>query len=73
MLLISPMFPSKKPEVPYEEKLVLLLQNLIYKPLNEESLEAALCLGFLRPGNSIVQQFLLQCLSKGSMSQRMKV
>ncbi|XP_031207603.1 protein HEATR9 [Mastomys coucha] len=63
---------SKRPEVGYEEKLVLLLQNLIDKPLNEESLEAALCLGFLRPSNSMVQQFLLQCLGQGSMSQRMK-
>ncbi|XP_052051884.1 protein HEATR9 [Apodemus sylvaticus] len=63
---------SKRPEVGYEEKLVLLLQNLIDKPLNEESLEAALCLGFLRPSNSMVQQFLLQCLCQGSMSQRMK-
>ncbi|XP_034362723.1 protein HEATR9 [Arvicanthis niloticus] len=63
---------SKRPEVGSEEKLVLLLQNLIDKPLNEESLEAALCLGFLRPSNSMVQQFLLQCLCQGSMSQRMK-
>ncbi|XP_063126201.1 protein HEATR9 isoform X2 [Rattus norvegicus] len=48
-------------------------KTLIDKSLNEEeSLEAALCLGFLRPSNSMVQQFLIQCLCQGSMPQRMK-
>ncbi|XP_006247083.1 protein HEATR9 isoform X4 [Rattus norvegicus] len=64
---------SKRPKFGNEEKLVPLLQTLIDKSLNEEeSLEAALCLGFLRPSNSMVQQFLIQCLCQGSMPQRMK-
>ncbi|XP_028746412.1 protein HEATR9 [Peromyscus leucopus] len=63
---------SKRPEIGNEEKLVPVLQKLIDKSWNEVSLEAALCLGFLRPGNSMVQEFLLLCLGQGSMPQRMK-
>uniref|UniRef100_A0A8C6QTP1 HEAT repeat containing 9 n=1 Tax=Nannospalax galili TaxID=1026970 RepID=A0A8C6QTP1_NANGA len=36
------------------------------------SLEAALCLGFLRPCSNTVQEFLLQSLYQGPMTQRMK-
>ncbi|XP_038181302.2 protein HEATR9 [Arvicola amphibius] len=63
---------SKRPEVENEEELVPVLQELIDKSLNEVSLEAALCLGFLRPSNSMVQEFLLLCLCQGPMPQRMK-
>ncbi|EGW14903.1 Uncharacterized protein C17orf66-like [Cricetulus griseus] len=63
---------SKRPKVGNEEKLVPALKKLINKSLNEVSLEAALCLGFLRPSNSMVQEFLLLCLCQGPMSQRMK-
>ncbi|KAL6074168.1 hypothetical protein STEG23_025651, partial [Scotinomys teguina] len=62
----------KRPEVGNEEKLVPVLEKLIDKSLNEVSLEAALCLGFLRPSNSMVQEFLLLCLCQGPMPQRMK-
>lgn len=67
------LFPFKRPEIGNEEELVPVLQKLIDKSLNEVSLEAALCLGFLRPSNSMVQEFLLLCLCQGPMPQRMKV
>lgn len=67
------LFPFKRPEVGDEDKLVPVLQKLIDKSLNEVSLEAALCLGFLRPSNAMVQEFLKLCLCQGSMHQRMKV
>ncbi|CAO2644587.1 Protein HEATR9 [Lemmus lemmus] len=63
---------SKRPEVGKEEELVRVLQKLMDQSLNEESLEAALCLGFLRPNNSMAQEFLLLCLCQGTMPQRMK-
>ncbi|OBS70123.1 hypothetical protein A6R68_01341, partial [Neotoma lepida] len=63
---------GQRPQVGNEEKLVPVLQKLIDKSLNEVSLEAALCLGFLRPSNSRVQEFLLLCLCQGPMPQRMK-
>ncbi|KAH0507090.1 Protein HEATR9, partial [Microtus ochrogaster] len=63
---------SKRPKVENEEELVPVLQELIDKSLNEVSLEAALCLGFLRPRNSMVREFLLLCLCEGPMPQRMK-
>ncbi|XP_021504696.2 protein HEATR9 [Meriones unguiculatus] len=63
---------NKRPEVGNEEELVSVLQQLMGKSLNEVSLEAALCLGFLRPSNSMVQEFFQLCLSQGSMHQRMK-
>ncbi|XP_051014665.1 protein HEATR9 [Acomys russatus] len=63
---------SKRLEVGNEDKLVQVLQKLTDKPLSEVSLEAALCLGFLRPSNSMVQEFLQLCLGQGSMHQRMK-
>ncbi|KAL1779421.1 HEATR9 [Sigmodon hispidus] len=63
---------KKRPEVGNEEELVPVLQKLISKSLNEVSLEAALCLGFLRPSNSMVQEFLLLYLCQGPMPQRMK-
>lgn len=67
------LFPFKRPKVENEEELVSVLQELIDKSLNEVSLEAALCLGFLRPRNSMVREFLLLCLCQGPMPQRMKV
>ncbi|XP_011923113.1 PREDICTED: protein HEATR9 [Cercocebus atys] len=55
-----------------EGKLVPVLQTLIKKSSSEASLEAALCLGFLRPRSNMVQEFLLQCLCQGLKTQRMK-
>lgn len=46
---------------------------LIQKSSNEAAVEAALCLGFLRPCNNTAQEFLLQCLCQGPMTQRIKV
>ncbi|XP_042821905.1 protein HEATR9 isoform X4 [Panthera tigris] len=63
---------GKRTQVGDEEKLVPVLQMLIKKSSNEAAVEAALCLGFLRPCSKIAQEFLLQCLSQGSKTQRMK-
>ncbi|XP_051680629.1 protein HEATR9 isoform X7 [Oryctolagus cuniculus] len=63
---------DKRTEVGDEEKLVLVLQTLMKKLVNEAALEAALCLGFLRPCSDMAQEFLLQCLCQGPKTQRMK-
>ncbi|GAB5580801.1 protein HEATR9 isoform X5 [Prionailurus iriomotensis] len=65
-------FICSRTQVGDEEKLVPVLQMLIKKSSNEAAVEAALCLGFLRPCSKIAQEFLLQCLSQGSKTQRMK-
>ncbi|XP_003281420.2 protein HEATR9 isoform X1 [Nomascus leucogenys] len=63
---------DKRTQVGDEGKLVPVLQTLIRKSSSEASLEAALCLGFLRPCSNMVQEFLLQCLCQGLKTQRMK-
>uniref|UniRef100_A0A452UQ33 HEAT repeat containing 9 n=1 Tax=Ursus maritimus TaxID=29073 RepID=A0A452UQ33_URSMA len=63
---------DKRTQVGDEEKLVPVLQKLINKSSNEAAVEAALCLGFLRPCSNTAQEFLLQCLSQGSKTQQMK-
>ncbi|XP_040496910.1 protein HEATR9 isoform X2 [Ursus maritimus] len=63
---------DKRTQVGDEEKLVPVLQMLINKSSNEAAVEAALCLGFLRPCSNTAQEFLLQCLSQGSKTQQMK-
>uniref|UniRef100_A0A673V2R4 HEAT repeat containing 9 n=1 Tax=Suricata suricatta TaxID=37032 RepID=A0A673V2R4_SURSU len=63
---------DKRTQVGDEEKLVSVLRMLINTSSNEAAMEAALCLGFLRPGSHIAQKFLLQCLSQGSKTQQMK-
>ncbi|XP_062031071.1 protein HEATR9 [Lepus europaeus] len=63
---------DKRTEVGDEEKLVLVLQTLMKKLVNEAALEAALCLGFLRPCSDMAQEFLLQRLCQGPKTQRMK-
>ncbi|XP_004594045.2 protein HEATR9 [Ochotona princeps] len=63
---------DKRTKVGDEEKLVLVLQTLIKKLLNEAALEAALCLGFLRPCSNLAQEFLLQRLCQGPKTQQMK-
>nr|XP_003818021.4 protein HEATR9 isoform X1 [Pan paniscus] len=63
---------DKRTQVGDEGKLVPVLQTLIKKSSSEASLEAALCLGFLRPCSNMVQEFLLQCLCQGLKTQRMK-
>ncbi|XP_073735560.1 protein HEATR9 isoform X9 [Callorhinus ursinus] len=63
---------DKRTQVGDEEKLVPVLQMLIHKSSDEAAVEAALCLGFLRPCSNTAQEFLLQCLSQGSKAQQMK-
>ncbi|XP_047564788.1 protein HEATR9 isoform X2 [Lutra lutra] len=63
---------DKRTQVGDEEKLVPVLQMLISQSSNEAAVEAALCLGFLRPCSSTAQEFLLHCLSQGSKTQQMK-
>ncbi|EFB17522.1 hypothetical protein PANDA_012846, partial [Ailuropoda melanoleuca] len=63
---------DKRTQVGDEEKLVAVLQMLINESSNEAAVEAALCLGFLRPCSNTAQEFLLQCLSQGSKTQQMK-
>ncbi|XP_039078562.1 protein HEATR9 isoform X1 [Hyaena hyaena] len=63
---------DKRTQVGDEEKLLSVLQMLIKTSPNEVAVEAALCLGFLRPCSNTAQEFLLQCLSRGSKTQRMK-
>ncbi|XP_017389687.1 protein HEATR9 [Cebus imitator] len=63
---------DKRTQVGDEGKLVPVLQTLIKESSSEASLEAALCLGFLRPCSNMVQEFLLQCLCQGLKTQRMK-
>ncbi|KAG8520184.1 Protein HEATR9, partial [Galemys pyrenaicus] len=64
---------DKKIQVGDEGKLVTVLQMLIKKSLNEAAVEAALCLGFLRPYSNTAQEFLLQCLCQEPKTLRMKV
>ncbi|XP_006891112.1 PREDICTED: uncharacterized protein C17orf66 homolog [Elephantulus edwardii] len=63
---------EKRSQVEDEEKLVSLLQTLLKVPPNDAALEAALCLGFLRPCSKVVREFLQQSLGRGSKPQRMK-
>ncbi|XP_062969365.1 protein HEATR9 [Cynocephalus volans] len=63
---------DKRTPVRDEGKLVPVLQMLIKSSSNEAALEAALCLGFLRPCSNMAQEFLLHCMCQGSTTQRMK-
>ncbi|XP_023558874.1 protein HEATR9 isoform X2 [Octodon degus] len=63
---------DKRTQVGNEEELVLVLQTLIKSSSGEAALEAALCLGFLRPSSNMAQEFLLQCLCQGTKTQQMK-
>ncbi|XP_047401645.1 protein HEATR9 [Sciurus carolinensis] len=63
---------DKRIQVGDEENLACVLQTLIKKSSHEAALEAALCLGFLRPGNKMAQEFLLQCLGQSPKTQQMK-
>ncbi|KAM8811967.1 protein HEATR9 [Rhynchonycteris naso] len=63
---------DKRTHIGDEGTLVSVLQRLIKKSSNEAAVEAALCLGFLRPCSNLAREFLLQCLCHGTMSQRMK-
>uniref|UniRef100_H0X5E2 HEAT repeat containing 9 n=1 Tax=Otolemur garnettii TaxID=30611 RepID=H0X5E2_OTOGA len=64
---------DKRTQVGNEEKLVLELQMLIKKSSHETALEAALCLGFLKPYSDMAREFLLRCLCQGFKKQQMKV
>nr|XP_045015480.1 protein HEATR9 [Jaculus jaculus] len=63
---------DQQSEVGGEEVLVRVLQMLMSSSKTTAALEAALCLGFLRPCSNTAQEFLLQCLYQGPKSQRMK-
>uniref|UniRef100_A0A8D2B8T7 HEAT repeat containing 9 n=1 Tax=Sciurus vulgaris TaxID=55149 RepID=A0A8D2B8T7_SCIVU len=63
---------DKRIQVGDEENLLCVLQTLTKKSSHEAALEAALCLGFLRPGNKMAQEFLLQCLGQSPKTQQMK-
>ncbi|KFO34364.1 hypothetical protein H920_04237 [Fukomys damarensis] len=63
---------DKRTQVRNEEELVLVLQTLMKSSSGEAALEAALCLGFLRPCSNMAQEFLLQCLCQGTKTQQMK-
>ncbi|XP_077021236.1 protein HEATR9 isoform X2 [Tamandua tetradactyla] len=63
---------DKRTQVGYERKLMTVLQMLMEKSSNDAALEAALCLGFLKPCSKVVQEFLLQCLNQGPKTQRIK-
>ncbi|KAM9597416.1 protein HEATR9 [Trichechus inunguis] len=63
---------DKRTQVGDEEKLVPLLQMLMKALPNDAALEAALCLGFLKPCSKVVREFLLQCLGQGPKTQKMK-
>lgn len=65
--------PAQRTQVEDEEKLVPVLQMLIKKSVNKAAMEAALCLGFLRPCSNIAREYLLQCLCQGPKTQQMKV
>ncbi|XP_023599175.1 protein HEATR9 [Myotis lucifugus] len=64
---------DKRTQIGNEGMLASVLQMLIQKSKNEAAMEAALCLGFLRPCSNTARDFLLQCLCHGLMSQRMKI
>nr|KAF6415854.1 HEAT repeat containing 9 [Molossus molossus] len=63
---------DKRTQVGDEGTLVSVLQMLIQKSSSEAAVEAALCLGFLRPCSNTAREFLLQCLYHRPMTQRMK-
>nr|XP_012638329.1 protein HEATR9 isoform X2 [Microcebus murinus] len=63
---------DKRTPIGDEEKLVPVLHMLIKKSSDEIALEAALCLGFLRPSSNKAREFLLQFLCKGLTTQQMK-
>ncbi|XP_003469519.1 protein HEATR9 [Cavia porcellus] len=63
---------DKRTQVGNEEELVLVLQTLLKSSSGEAALEAALCLGFLRPCSNMAQESLLQCLCQGTKTQQMK-
>ncbi|XP_048222077.1 protein HEATR9 [Perognathus longimembris pacificus] len=63
---------DKRIQVENEKELVCMLKVLIKKPLSETTLEAALCLGFLRPHSNTAQEFLVKYLCQGPKSHQMK-
>ncbi|KAM4843298.1 protein HEATR9 [Thomomys bottae] len=63
---------DKRLQVENEKELVCMLKVLMKKPLSETTLEAALCLGFLRPHSNTAQEFLLNCLHQGPKTNQMK-
>ncbi|XP_048643782.1 protein HEATR9 [Marmota marmota marmota] len=63
---------DKRIQIGDEETLVDVLQTVIKNSSHEAALEAALCLGFLRPCSQMAQEFLLECLGQRPQTQQMK-
>ncbi|KAF7477403.1 protein HEATR9 [Marmota monax] len=63
---------DKRIQIGDEETLVDVLQTVIKNSSHEAALEAALCLGFLRPCSQMAQEFLLECLGQRPKTQQMK-
>ncbi|XP_032472993.1 protein HEATR9 [Phocoena sinus] len=63
---------DQRTQVEDGEKLVPVLQMLIKKSGSKAAVEAALCLGFLRPCSSTAREYLLQCLHQGPKIQQMQ-
>ncbi|XP_054449075.1 protein HEATR9 [Pteronotus mesoamericanus] len=63
---------DKRTQVGDEGTLVSVLQMLMQTLQDEAAVEAALCLGFLRPCSDTAREFLLRCLHQGPRPQRMK-
>uniref|UniRef100_A0A8C9QFS7 HEAT repeat containing 9 n=1 Tax=Spermophilus dauricus TaxID=99837 RepID=A0A8C9QFS7_SPEDA len=63
---------DKRIQIGDEETLVDVLQTVMKNSSHEAALEAALCLGFLRPCSQMAQEFLLECLGQRPKTQQMK-
>ncbi|KAM5309204.1 protein HEATR9 [Glossophaga mutica] len=63
---------SQRTPVRDEGSLASVLQMLMQTLPRAAALEAALCLGFLRPRSDTVREFLLQCMRRGPRPQSMK-
>ncbi|KAI5222734.1 Protein Heatr9 [Manis pentadactyla] len=64
--------PEDKRSLVGDEGQLMPVLQMLMKSSNEAAMEAALCLGFLRPSSSAAREFLLQCLCQGPKTQRMK-
>ncbi|XP_076727209.1 protein HEATR9 isoform X1 [Callospermophilus lateralis] len=63
---------DKRIQIGDEETLVDVLQTVIKNSSHDAALEAALCLGFLRPCSQMAQEFLMECLGQRPKTQQMK-
>nr|XP_020861506.1 protein HEATR9 isoform X5 [Phascolarctos cinereus] len=65
---------NKREPIGAKSSLTRVLKLLVKgkSPMDNVALEAALCLSFLDPENSIARDFLLQCLTQGEMKRKKK-